>query len=206
MLYGTAIGVDPDIWEPINENAGIWSINTDDLPWTINRLYDGNNTIISDGYIYHPNGCIINNGIIYLVEFRTDGERNMDSGGAFGMYNIKSGIFTYNLNILNTQGDGIIYSSPYFFVTSWINGQLLAYNPEKENSSFSVILSGLATGDGSNGAQDLCLGPNNVLAIPNQVRKTIYFVQFDIGDHNESKAAATNICIQSIIIILLLLL
>lgn len=197
MLYGTAGGIDLATFQYLNTQAGIWSINTND--WTINRLYDGNNTIISDGYIYHPNGCIINDGIIYLVEFRLDGT------GAFGMYNIETSEFIYNSTLLNIQGDGIIYSEPYFFMTAYSAGQLLAYNSKKEDSKFEVVLSDLATGDGSNGAQDLCLGPNNVLAIPNQGQTTIYFVKFDIDDDSdESKAAHSQSMMFGGLIIMLL--
>jgi len=172
MLYGTAVGVDFTTFTYVNEGAGLWSINTDD--WTVTRLYDGSNSPISDDYIYHPNGCIVNDGVVYMVETRIDGT------GAFGMYNIETMEFTYDNTVVNTMGDGIVYVEPYFFMTAWFSGQLLAMNTDETNSTFEVVLSGLGSGDGSNGAADLCIGPDNVLAIPNQGQTNIYFVQFEL--------------------------
>lgn len=182
MIYGTAVGVDFTTFQYVDQNAGIWSINTDD--WTVTRLYDGSNTIIGDGYVYHPNGCIINDGVIYLVEVRIDGT------GAFGMYDIDTGVFMYDNTVLNKMGDGIVYSEPYFFMTAFLAQELLAMNAEETNSTFEVVLSGLGSIFGVDGPADLCLGPNNVLAIPNQAEANIYFAQFEIDDGDATTTTA----------------
>jgi len=183
MLYSTSTGIDFDgsltgeVGTPIPSLSGLWSIDPDTL--ATERLYDGANSAFPDGFVMAPNGCYVNDGAVYMV----DVSYANDSTGSLGIYDIESGEFSRDANVLADHPvcDGIVYYDGFWFVSDVGQGQLLALNTAETDAVFEVVL------DNVPGAADICLGPDNTIAIPSPEMGTVWFAQFEIGhDHDDS--------------------
>merc|ERR1712154_215631 len=152
------------------------------------RLYDGSDSAFPDGFVYM--------GDIQYAD---------DAIGSLGLYEIASENFTRNTDLLADHPvcDGIVYyeeceeedeCNGVWFVTDVGQGQLLALQTPltDEDDVFEVVIDDLES------PADLCLGPDNTLAIPSVNGDTIYFAQFSLEeeDHDEGSSAA-RMCIIS---------
>jgi len=177
MLYVTTTGWDFNTGENFPERSGLYAVDPDTLDWT--RVYDGvAPTGFPDDYVFNPNGCYVNDGAVYMVDVQLAG-----LGGSLGIYNIESGELTRDAVVLATHPvcDGIVYYDGFWFVSDVGQGQLLALNTAETDGIFEVVI------DGLDGAADICLGPDNTIAIPSVGNGTIWFAQFEIGhDHDDS--------------------
>merc|ERR1712154_614346 len=144
----------------------------------------GSTSAFPDGFVFNPNGCYVVDGFVYMVDIQYAD----DAIGSLGLYEIASGNFTRNTDLLagHPVCDGIVYyeeceeedeCNGVWFVTDVGQGQLLALQTP---------------------LTDLCLGPDNTLAIPSVNGDTIYFAQFSLEeeDHDEGSSAA-RMCIIS---------
>lgn len=197
MLYVTTTGWDFDTYIPYPERSGLFSVDPDTLEVT--RLYDGSASEFPDAYVFNPNGCYVNDGQVYMVDVQ------LAAAGSLGIYDIDSGNFTRDAVVLagHSVCDGIVYYDGVWFVTDVFNGQLLALNTYEDDAIFEVVLSNLT------GAADICLGPDNTIAIPSVGEGTIWFAQFEIGhnhdshDHDSSdENSAGRLCIISVLAII----
>merc|ERR1719361_753008 len=139
MLYGTSVGIDFATYIAYSERAGLWSVDTDTQ--TLTRLYWGNDTQWNESYVLQPNGCIVRDGIIYMVETRPQ-----DDTGSLGQYVIDSGVMTYSTDLLSVAGSGIAIDWPYMFVSSWSDGgMLMGRNMMDSSSVFETLVTNITT-------------------------------------------------------------
>jgi len=199
-LYATNTGWDFNTGSEIPSYSGLWSIDPETLEAT--RLYDGSASTFPDAtnpdgsvHVFAPNGCYVNEGSVYMVDVQL---RN-NSLGSLGVYNIESGAFTRDTEVLAAHPvcDGIVYYDGYWFVSDVGQGQLLALDTKEEGAIFEMVLENM------DGAADICLGPDNTIAIPS-TSGTIYFAQFCIGDEdcNEDDSSAARVGIFSALAII----
>eukprot|EP01084_Bolivina_argentea_P085963 155389_1 len=173
MLYLTNAGLDLAAMVPLDEDAGLWSIDITD--WTVTRLYTGSESNLENDYVFHPNGCSVKNGIIYMVETRID-----LNTGSLGKYTISDGSFVYD-EILSVSADGILINDHYIFVTAlgkdWASlteGGSLLYYEIKGKDGFQTAIGGLSI------PADITFGPHDMIVIPELEVGTIAFVQFTL--------------------------
>jgi len=185
VLYATTTGIDffGGTGAALPAFSGLWSIDPDTLDVT--RLYDGASSGFPDGFVMAPNGCYVNDGVVYMVDYSTG------STGSLGMYNISSGELTRDAVVLADHPgcDGIVYYDGFWFVTDVVQGQLLALNTAEEDAIFEVVLSNLT------GAADIGLGPDNTIAIPSPNVGTVWFAQFEIGHDHDEDSSAAHMCV-----------
>ena len=103
-------------------------------------------------------------GAVHMVETQ------LDQSGSLGVYYISRNEMSYSNDKLSVQGDGLVMTDKYMFVSSWVNGgQLMAldrtdilYTDDGISlaSVFEVVLTNLTS------PADMCLGPDNVVVVP----------------------------------------
>eukprot|EP01084_Bolivina_argentea_P078112 141721_1 len=117
FIYTTNPGVDFTTHKYNNANAGIWKIELNNNN-AVTRVYNGISDTISGqaNYIFHPNGCVVKDNIVYFVESRLDGT------GYLGMMIIGNDVLTVDDTSLNLSGDGLTVIDNYLIMTSWGDG------------------------------------------------------------------------------------
>lgn len=84
-----------------------------------------------------------------------------------------NGDMWYENDQLSATGDGLVMTDRYMFVSSWeaVGGNLLALDMWNSSAVFETVVSNLP------GPADICLGPDNMVAIPSLTTGKVWFVQ-----------------------------
>ena len=112
IFYTAAVGIDFASSFQYDNSQGIWIIDTSVTPYNITQILDSN-TMISGNPVF-PNGCIVSNGVVYLVETK------LDFTGSIVKYDINTGAFSLSGTGIGS-GDGIVTDgNGRFWMSQWV--------------------------------------------------------------------------------------
>ena len=111
IFYTAAVGIDFNTFQYDNRQ-GIWIIDTSVTPYNITQILDSN-TMINGNPVF-PNGCIVSNGVVYLVQTK------IDFTGSIVKYDINTGVFSLDGSGIGSA-DGIVTDgNGKFWISQWV--------------------------------------------------------------------------------------